>query len=38
MWIYKNVEDRIFVWHYVWFSQGGHLVLVKVVLESMLVY
>jgi hypothetical protein len=38
MWFLMNDEDQIICWCHEWLSLGGHLVLVKSVLESILVY
>jgi hypothetical protein len=37
-WLIKKMEDIITCWCNRWISQGGRLVLVKYVLESILVY
>ena len=38
MWLYKKIENRIGCWTFKFLSRGGRLVLLKVVLQSILVY
>ena len=38
VWLYKKVEARISAWTNIFLSRGGRLVLLKVVLQSILVY